>query len=283
MELKLGFANYLLSFVTPLVTSSIFAASPSLAATLVSSEARVFLDDFSHKPFAVSTLTDADTVAIASNGGVAAEAEADASAAFLSKMGVVENFSSSLVKGDGNNYFGMAKSVAEVIAYDFRIKAKATFSFDFLAFLGLETSTDNPKVETTNAYGDVLFKLYDTTDPDNWLPLDSFSISGNLETPGNDDFIQYQVDGQFTLADADLETDFEGTERAAVAELEGSYSRYFDSLTYVTLLETKMTKASASVKTPETSNMLGLLLFGLLGVGYGIKTKAFESKSKFTE
>ncbi|MCA1995507.1 MAG: PEP-CTERM sorting domain-containing protein, partial [Coleofasciculus sp. S288] len=143
MELKLGFANYLLCFVTPLVTSSIFAASPSLAATLVSSEARVFLDDFSHKPFAVSTLTDADTVAIASNGGVAAEAEADASAAFLSKMGVVENFSSSLVKGNGDNYFGMAKSIAEVIAYDFRIKAKKTFSFDFLAFLGLETSTDN--------------------------------------------------------------------------------------------------------------------------------------------
>ncbi|MCA1991027.1 MAG: hypothetical protein LDL41_03125, partial [Coleofasciculus sp. S288] len=69
----------------------------------------------------------------------------------------------------------------------------------------------------------------------------------------------------------------------AVAELEGSYSRYFESLTYVTLVEAKMTKANASVKTPETSAMLSLLLFGLLGIGYGVKAKAFESKSKFTE
>lgn len=276
MELQPGQIKGLSLFIAPLVTSSILAASPSLAATFASSEGGFQLDNLSHSPMAVSTLAEAKSVALAPNSQVIAEAEA--TALFLdvpdAPSPVAGNENRSVVFGEGsNNYLGLAESFSAVIAYDFVIEAGETFSFDFSAFLGLDTSIDDPAFERASASGEVIFELYDSTDTDNLHLLDFFAFSGNIATPGSADFIDFTNSANVEIASATSTTAFGGTEESAVAGVEGEYSRHFDSLTYLTLVESKTNKAKAVVQTPESSSLVGLLAFGLALVGYSLKKK----------
>jgi hypothetical protein len=279
LKYKLGVGLFL--FVTPLVTSSLVVASPSLAATLAKSEATFKVNNFSHNPLGVETFTDTLTDTIATNGQVTTNANANASftADPLNPPTFAENSSVSTANGAGKNYFGLAQSIAAIIGYDFLVRDKERFSFDFLADLKLNTSIENPQFERASAAGEISFQLYNTNDRDNWILLDFFSISGKLKTPGGgDSFIANKSNSITTskpLIDF-LKKSYGGSEESARASVTGKYSRTFDSLTYLTLVEIK--RNQAVVKTPESSGTFALLIFCLIGVGYRARNKVLASK-----
>ena len=283
MGLKLRLANHLLCFVTPLVTGCVLATSPSLAATLASSGARLTIDNFSHNPQKVKTLTDTDTFTIAlSDGSVTAEANANSIAKFDPSEPPTRfsNFSWSETSGEGNNYFGLAQSQAGVIAYDFLVRKDETFSFDFNGFLGLATSIDEPQSETASAAGELSFQLYDSN---SGSLLDNFTLAGNLTTPGRGDFLDIENSTNITFnpSETSFERSFGGRQEAANASINGQFSRIFDSLTALTLVEVKTNQAS--VQVPEPGNIIEeILWFCLIGVGFAVRSKVFKAKSKIT-
>ncbi len=270
---NLNFARGFLLLFTPIVPLTLgLSTSPSLAATLASSEATVNISNFSSNPLDVLTLADTDTNTFASNGSVTADA--DAVATFIQNPSSAANSSFSITNGDGNDYFGSAKSQAAVIGYNFFVNSGETFSFDFVADLNLKSSIDNPQFEAANAVGSIVLELYDTTNQDNWIVLDSFTILGSLASSGNNDYLSYDASNNITLSNSSSsDTSFRGNREMADVSIEGSLSRTFENLTYLSLVEVKTNEASVSV--PEPSTILGLVL-GIIGIGYRITNKAFK-------
>jgi hypothetical protein len=252
------------------------STSPSIAATLGTSEATVQINNFSQNPFNVLTLTDTFTDTFATNGQVNADANAEASF-ITAPPASANNVSYSSVNGNGSEYFGSAESTAAVIGYDFVVNKGETFSFNFAAGLNLATSIDNSQFETANASGIITLRVYDTTNRDNWINLDSFTLSGNLTTSGNKDYLDYQTSQNISLNPSvtTIDTNFGGDRESANAAIQGIFSRTFDSVTNLTLVEVKNNQASVSV--PEPSSFLGLLLC-VIGMGYRIKSKVSSSK-----
>ena len=275
------FAKGLLLLIIPIAPlANGISNSPSLAATLGNSEAIVKINDFSHVPSDVLILAETYSNAVASNGLVIAEANNAlivGNDPFFAK-----NTSFSRTNGDGSEYSGLAESTAAIIGYNFLIDKGETFSFNFKAALNLETSIDNPQFESANATGNISFKLYETSNLDNWMLLDSFTLSGNLATMSNNDYLNYENSNSFTLnpSKTALETSFGEQQETAQASTQGIFSRTFDVLSNLTLVEAKTNQAEVnanrgSVSVPEPSNMLGLLLC-VTGMGYRITRKAFR-------
>lgn len=275
------FAKGLLLLIIPIapLANGIFNF-PSLAATLGNSEAIVKINDFSHAPSDVLILAETYSNAVASNGLVIAEANNAlivGNDPFFAK-----NTSFSRTNGDGSEYSGLAQSTAAIIGYNFLIDKGETFSFNFKAALNLETSLDNPQFESATATGNISFKLYETSNPDNWIYLDSFTLSGNLATMSNNDYLNYENSNSFTLnpSKTALETSFGEQQETAQASTQGIFSRNFDVLSNLTLVEAKTNQAEVnanrgSVSVPEPSNILGLLLC-VTTMGYRITRKAFR-------
>lgn len=263
--------------LTPLVTGSVLAASPTLAATLASSEARVNIGNFSHNPFDVSAITNTNTHTVAIQGKVTADANAEAVFPFNPSLPEKPAFntSSSQADGAGLGYFGLAQSHAALIGYNFVVEGNNNFSFDFQAFLDLNTSIDDFSFEHANADGGVSLQLYDTTDFNNWLLLDTFSLDGRLATLGNRDFLDYDKTNNITFdpSKTSFASSFGGTKESANASVVGKYSRHFNRFTSLTLIEAKGNQVAVKAKVPEPSSLMGLLLFGLGGISYGLKKK----------
>lgn len=279
MEKNLGFAKSVVLFVTPLVASSMIAISPSWGATFASSEARVNIDGFSHVPLGINTLTDTQTEAITTNGEVVAEA--NASANFIASLfqTEAENLSFSQANGEGKSYFGLAQSQAGIIGYNFFVEAGETFSFDFQAFLDIETSIDISQSESASANGEIFFQLYDSSNITNWQPLESLTIYGSLITPGKGDLLSSKKSQNFTYnpSETAFQTSFGGKQESAEASVTGSFSRLFNNSTYLTLVEIKTNQANVNaIPVPESSNMLALLLFGLSSFGYRVRSLKFR-------
>lgn len=263
--------------LTPLVTGSVLAASPTLAATIASSQARVNIGNFSHHPFDVNAITNTNTHTIATQGNVTADANAEAVFPFNPSLPEKPAFNTSLsqASGAGLGYFGLAQSHAALIGYDFVVEGNNNFSFDFQAFLDLNTSIDDSSFEHANADGGVSLQLYDTTDSNNWLLLDTFSLDGRLATLGNRDFLDYYKTNSITFdpSKTSFESSFGVTKESAKASVVGKYSRHFDRFTSLTLIEAKGNQVTVKAKVPEPSSLMGLLLFGLGGISYGLKKK----------
>ena len=261
--------------ITSIATSLVLAVSPSIGATLASSEARVNLNNFSHAPLDIFTLADTNTSTIATNGQVSAEANAEANFITNPIAGTqADNFSISKTSGSGQNYVGLAQSFAGIIGYNFIVGGGERFAFDFEAFLNLGTAIDHPDWESARAQGTISLEIYDTTDPLNSSRLDFLKLSSNLATQGNGDFLTPQQSSGITFnpSGTSFQTSFGGTSEYADASVVGFYARSFDRLTYLSLIETKMNEVSVKVPVPESSNRIGLLLLGLL-IGYGVKRK----------
>src|SRR5919199_2928485 len=176
MGINQGAAIRLFVCVTPLVTGWGVATAPALGVTLASSSGIVRLNNFSHTPLDVSTLTDTKTFTTATNSLVIAEANANAS--FQSAQ--ADNTSFSTTRGEGSDYLGRAQSQAAVIAYNFTVGEGETFSFDFNDSLLLTASIDSPEFEQASAEGDLSLKLYDSTNSNNWSPLEFLNVYGKL-------------------------------------------------------------------------------------------------------
>ena len=124
--------------------------------------------------------------------------------------------------------------------------------------LELKTASDNLNSERARAWGEVSFELYDSSKK---TLIDSFSIFGQLNTLGGNDFLTVSPASQYITFENTVETDFEGNEEFAQAVVEGTYSRAFDS----PMQETKKNKVKVQA-TPESSSQFAILVFGLAGI-----------------
>ena len=228
------------------------------------------MENFSHRPLSVSTITDTTSFVTASNGQVVAVADANANFVSGIPQPFASNFSSSTVSGNGNSYFGQADSFAAVIGYNFFVGGGETFSFNFKAGLNLATSIDNSQFESAVAGGSIVLELYDTTNANNWVYLDSFTLTGGLTTVGNDDFLNVGASDSITLNSKTvvLNSALAGKQESTEAFTQGSYARTFNNFTNLALVEAKQNRAAVAV--PEPSNIIGTIL-GFAIVGYKFK------------
>ncbi len=271
--------NSLISKTAPIVIGTVLVSSPSLAASFASSEANVTIDNFSENPYQVGVDTNSEIFLSEYESEV--YADAFATAIFEGTPGVeafAHNSSKSQAGGAGNNFFALGQSGARVIG-DFLIEAEEELSFDFFVDFALETSIDNISDEIANAEGGVSFYIFDTTDEDTPILLDFFGVSGNLSTPGNNDFFgssENIIASNFTIDEEEswVNQSFGGNEESVLAFFDGSYLRTFegDQTRNIRLVEVKGNYAQVK-STPEPSTTIAFVLFSALGVATGLKSK----------
>ncbi len=273
MKQYLSFTKSFLLLIAPAIASSILAASPSQAATFAFSEGDVEFTKFSQSPLTVGTEADTNTLTIVKDG--AANAFADAQANFLVAPAKAFNSSFSKTFGAGIDYLGLAESEATVLG-NFVVEPGTPFSFDFTAFLNLETFIDGLPRENATASGDISLFLIDT---DNGSILDAFSLVGNLTTKGDDDYlIAFSESENFTLSNPFKDYNFGGKQEFATAYLQGVFQRSFDSQTNLSLVEVKRNQARAIATVPEPSSSLALLFCGGV-IGVALKGRRKETTS----
>lgn len=265
--------NILIFKTAPILIGTVLASSPSLAATFAFSQGNVTIDNFSKNPYRVGAEANAEFFVAADNGEAYADAFAEAN--FVANPDVAanaDNSSTSEAGGTGRSFFALAESTARVIG-DFWIGAGETFSFDFLVDFDLETSIDRDSGESANAKGNVSFFIFETTAGGTPILLDYFGVSGNLETPGNNDFFTPTM-SNFTLVDSLVDKSFGGKEEYVSAFFDGSYHRGFSGVRTrnLRLVEVKANYAQVQ-STPEPSTILAFLLFSALGVATGFKSR----------
>lgn len=269
--------NLVKSFVllVPSLAATAIAMAPSQAATSALSQTELELTNFSQQPEDVIAISKIKALSISSSGslnlGVNTEVLSDSGEKYM------RSFSSHLAEGADGDYFGFSKSVTKVLG-DFLVK-KETFSFDFSTFLGLQTSVDHPQFEYADSKGKTSILLYDAHK--NRL-LDSFSIAGALFTKDQGDFLKIKASKNFAFSSIETDTDFQGKQELAIAKITGQFSRFFRKETHLRLLQVQRNQVSVegeSVKVPESSNTLALLLFSAAGVGLVIKNKRAQKRS----
>jgi hypothetical protein len=235
LQHKIGCQLFLL--ITPIVTTCAIGTFSAEAATLARSQAEFFLSNFSHDPFADSTVAAVteDTTTIIERGLVTASADGEA-AFFVDPVASAFNTSLSTANGGtGGKYTGTALSSATVQGI-FSVAANDTFSFDYSGFLNLAVAVDQPGEESATAFGDISLQLINV---DTDAIVDEFNVFKFLSSrDGNAEINQI---------------------------LSGQYSRLFDTATTFALVETK-TNLVEVVKVPEASTTLALLLVS--GAGY---------------
>ncbi|MEH2085281.1 PEP-CTERM sorting domain-containing protein [Nostoc sp.] len=254
-----------LALVTPAIATSIFATLPSQAATFAYSESTFNIYNFSSSTLDVGTETDNVTTAISTGGQVTADSKAEAEFNIKANNSA-SNLSLSQARGEGDGYTGSAESLAAITGYYFIVDKE--FSFDFSGLFNLKTSIDDAVTERANASGEFLYELYDI-DSDSDKPLDSFKISGNLSTIGNNDAFVFEPSSNITFDSKTSDKSFGGTQEYALTTFKGKYSRTFDKSTRLLLIESKINQVSVYT-IPEPSTILGSLfscaMFGAVSI-----------------
>lgn len=258
MNLGLRATQTFALFAIPAVTGAI-AALPSQAATFSFANTEVIFFDF-NVPEATNlvTSTDTNTSTVSFAGQVTAEAEAEAG--FVGIPPLAGNFATSLVSGSGPDYFGTARSEATVQG---QFAVESVFSFDFEAVLELYTSVDDPSTESASASADIIFQLFDSTDPNNLMLLDTFSVSGFLNSADSNDFLTSYISPYIDPVRGRPMTFWGGNQEGARARFLGSYQRTFAQPLLITLVESKNTHTNASA-VPEPFTVFGTII-GLAG------------------
>lgn len=285
----LGFTRRFFLLVTPLIATSSLVTSPSQAATLASSQGEFYLKNFSLDPDVTATVNNAN---ISLNGDVSATNNAIID--FLLEPPEVINKSLSQAFGENKNYLGLANAEGKVLG-NFFVDAGDSFSVDFTAFLDLETSIDEP-AENAKASANISFLLFDTTDIANQnlldefftqflsdttsnikkTPLDFFSLTANVNSFNDKDFITSQKSENFTLSNQDTQFNFGGNAEFATALFEGSLKRSFATPTNLTFIQVRRSQVKVSVPEPSTSLSL-LFLSALVAVATKAKRKKTTS------
>ncbi|MEC4813242.1 MAG: hypothetical protein SAK29_08240 [Scytonema sp. PMC 1069.18] len=271
MRNYLRVAKRLVLVATPAIASSILTPLPSQAATFATSEGQAFFFNFSQNPSSVTTDTDTYTTTAAKDSFAYAEATADAH--FLITPAVATNPTLSLALGEGRDYLGLAESQASVIGY-FNVKAGTDFSFKFSTELNLSTSIENPPAENVSAVGDISFALLDL---DHDKVLDFFSLVGNLNTLGDDDFVAIEHSDSVTFIEPESESSFGGNNEFARSNVLGNLQRSFTNTTNLALVEIK--RNQTRVQAPEPSSVLALLAPGAV-IGTFLKRRGKKQTSE---
>jgi hypothetical protein len=255
----------------PTLVAGAFAASPSLAATFSLAETEVIFSNFNiPEATDLTTATDTNTVALASQGEVTASANAEA--AFVGSPASAKNLATSEVSGTGFDYTGIAQGEASVSG---RFLVQSLFSFNFQALLNLATSVDDTAVESAKASGNVLFQLFDSTNPHKLTLLDTFSLKGLLDSASSDDFLKSHTSSNITLLPGSSVTkSFGGNEESAIASVSGLYQRTFKKPLFITLVESKSVTAIASAPVNAGAVPEPFTVFGtIVGVAGGVILK----------
>ncbi|MGL5805873.1 MAG: hypothetical protein ACRC11_10595 [Xenococcaceae cyanobacterium] len=166
------------------------------------------------------------------------------------------NQSISQLEAQGDDFSAFVDSNSEIQG-EFLVGAGETFSFNFLAYLGLDSNADSSLKRQFYTTGEVSFNLFDF---DSGSILDSFLLSANLDTHGSEDFLikpQANNNLQFNETYAPSFNTNKGAE-SAFAVIEGNYSRQFDKQTRLVLVGTNTNTIKA---TPEASNIVAMLFF----------------------
>ncbi|WP_017721412.1 PEP-CTERM sorting domain-containing protein [Kamptonema formosum] len=273
MKASQGFARRLLLLIAPLVLRSV-AASPAQAATLAFSEGLFEFGDFSQSPYSTETFSGASAFTFSKTGASAA-AFAQQEALFFSAPTWTFDLSSNLAFGESNDHLGVAETESKLIG-QFFIESGQEFSFDFAAYLNMGTSIDFPKEEYAGADGNLFFGVFDTTDQP--VLLDFLAISSAIATPEGPDSLDFIKSDSIALYQNLAGAALGGNQEAVQVQLAGSFSRYFDSPTHLTLIQTKTNKAI--VKVPEPSSAFALLSFGLICLRFKVRKKPVETRDR---
>ncbi|MEC4812409.1 MAG: hypothetical protein SAK29_03905 [Scytonema sp. PMC 1069.18] len=259
----------------PLVATSTLSAVPAQAATLASAFGDLHFTNFSQNFATVDSDNDGDTSGSA-DGGVAtvynqAVVETDDAEAWA--------YATSEVTGESRNYSASAQTQATIVG-NFFINAGNVFSFNFQSFLDLEAMIDEPSFEKASAITDISFSLYDTSDIresaladflDNLLsnptsikknPLAFFSLAGNLNIPGRDDFLKSRKSENITFNIEDSDSNFGGNYEFASAFFAGYFQQRFNTKANLTLVASRRTEAR--VVAPEPGATMALLALPVL-------------------
>ncbi len=251
-----------------IVGSGFLTVSPVSAATFAASKTTVEIKKFSHQALGDAiVITEAEDLTIAKNGEVNAESEAwvdftNTPQTYLKISALAE------AQGAGNKYLGQGEGIATVIG-NFFIEKNQVFSFDFSTYLDLKTVTDDRGSEKAEAGGNVFLGLYEITDSNEQILLDSFFVGGHLETGGKNDFLDYQNTPSFIVKGVNSITSFGTTSELPSIFLTGSFSYLFESNTYLSLVEFQSSYAVVQT-VPEPSMTLAFFLFGFVATGIGI-------------
>ncbi|MEO0457139.1 MAG: PEP-CTERM sorting domain-containing protein [Cyanobacteria bacterium P01_A01_bin.114] len=286
---KQALKQTLLLFAPMVAAGSTFWASPSLAASFAFSEASAFLSNFNQiadasDSFANSTVT-ANTINPGSNSAnpdagasvqnsmqntvaegfadyeIATLFSEDAGNSFISNYHVNEAF------GDGTTFLSRSETDTAAIVDFFINPRQATseiFSFDLSLSLFLETTV---MADSATASGDISIEVCGSEGLGTAaLFCDSLSVSGLRQNTGENDF-SVQASSAFSVEQDDF---FEDTAFAPglaqdTQQLDffavGAYQRAFTTPIFLTLTETKVTKAEVvAAKTPEPSGVIGVIL-----------------------
>lgn len=258
---------------TASIISSVFVADlPATAATFSSSEAFVFLSNFSTPAQNPSVKSKTKTISVSRNNPNIAKAEAEGSTIFITDSD--DDFLSvdlyTEAYGEGNSFFALGESSSFAVG-NFSINANQTFSFDFS--LALFNQANSPLDSSKSSLSGVQFFLVD--DRTNYI-LGDFSANNNLST----NLVEY-IDNDFILLDSDdvfrdtyQSEDFEEDIESVDLFLSGSFERFFDMDTQIRLEVATFSQSCVQVpltnypchKVPEPNNTV-TLLFGFLGLG----------------
>jgi len=275
--MKLNHSTGAIAFLlaTPLVTGLTVGIAPSSAAIIAGAAAEVTIDNFSHRPKENGTVTNTYTETKAHNGLVISEATAEA--VFLSNEDGLwtGNQLQSQVRGDGDNYSGLAQTQAIVLG-DFDIDAAETFSFNFHTVLAVLTSLDNRQSERATGMGSISFLLINTVTN---ILFDSFEIASVLDSSSRH-YLNFSPSNSFNPTAINFNLIAEGSQVQSRLDTSGVYSRTFDSATSLRLVEVNINIAEAEA-VPEPSTLLGTAIFlGLFVRRRKLSNKLSQVKSK---
>ncbi|WP_088242278.1 hypothetical protein [Calothrix rhizosoleniae] len=277
-----------LSFLlTPIVATSVLAASPSQAATFSFAQAELTITGLTAESDFIDSLNEAEIDAISKNEDAPVEVINSPAVVNITNTPPepieIDTFATSEAFGENKDYLGTGNTNAKIVG-NFDVAQGEEFAFNFEAFVDLETRIDDSSIESAQAEGEIGFWLFDTTGlsdkeleelSDNLLTADTnnsfidqaleyFTLVGNLNTLGDGDTLTSKKSDKILVTFEDQVVDFdkEAENEFATAVVEGSLQRTFNKKSNLTLFATRRTLVK--VAAPEPSTDLALLISGTL-------------------
>ena len=288
------------SVLAPVITASVLTASPSQAATLSFStssisEAELTIGELLNFSIAES-LNEGEIDAISKNVG----SFVDIINRFTNEItnippapATIKTSAISDAVGKGNDYLGLGNTNAKIIGH-IDVAKNELFSFNFKAFLDLETQIEDPLKESAQAMGELGFWLFDTTalnekDLDSFAnnlladsrtnlaegALEYFTLSSDIKTLGSGDSLKSNSSENISFTFQDQVVDFEEKDdlkEFSTASFEGSLQRKFDKDAKLTLFVTRKTQVRVAVPEPST-NLAFLISCGLAAIATNYKRR----------
>ena len=218
--------------------------------------------NYSQKPSGTLTTTQVKTLV---ESGVAT-ATVQAGSVFNTDPTFSLLFSDVTGIGLDGSFSGSANSEMQVIA-SFKVAAKKTFSFDFVADLALTAKEiENSAPEYNQAKGKIGFLALDTTNPDKPKVLDYFGIQGKLISSKHIADLEYSKSSNVTIKSSPKTTDIDGDngEDSLKVKSIGSYKKIFKYNTNITIVE--MNASNITFLGDNLINNLGKnVIYGTVG------------------